>query len=98
MPAALDATLPPVLQETLPQVWIPVKADFHKPDQEPLDPAVFRQFASAAAVMESSSGENQIPHLVALATILTDLVGDGDWLKLNFPLAFVATATLFLNR
>ena len=48
--------------------------------------------------MESSSGEDQIPHLVALATILTDLVGDRDWLKLNFPLALVATATLFLNR
>ena len=98
-PAATDAPLFPVLQEMLPEVWILVKAGFDKPDQEPLDPAVFRLFRSAVAVMESSSSANQLlPHLLALATILADLVGNDSWLKLNFPLACVATATLFINR
>ena len=99
LPATV-ATRPLCVQGGLPEVWVQVQMDFDRPDQEPtLASDAFSSFRTAAEVMESSQQVHmRLCHLQALSTVLVGYVVSVDWFKLNFPLAYVAAATLYNNR
>ena len=87
------------IQEPHQKAWLPVKAAFSLPDQEPtLCPTAVTALLDGYKAMISSSDAEHPLHLTELAQILLDRAGIEGWLQMNLPLTILATAILFEQR
>ena len=88
------------MQEPHMVFWMPVHEAFSQINQEPtLNPTAVQALLAANASMTDCATASQIlPHLRALASMLSEQLKVEGWLRMNFPIATVAAAMLYCSR